>query len=170
PEPCTIRAWVRAQDLSPDHISHGELRIKVPRAECANQIASVALRLQLDEFGEVKFLKKGAVLPEVRPSNQSAPSGYADWTGSDVVYDYQAYEDRFSNPELWTVKAEERRAWTTQATLLDNNPGAFSAARCIASLISRRPFPGHHHAVHCRSPGCKLSTSPRKAPLSVWRA
>ncbi|KAJ7656269.1 hypothetical protein DFH06DRAFT_1473531 [Mycena polygramma] len=122
PEPCTIRAWVRAEDLSPDHISHGELRIKVPRAECANQIASVALRLQLDEFGEFKFLKEGAVLPEVRPSNQSAPSGFADWTGSDVVYDYQAHDDGLTNPELWTVKAEERRAWTTQATLLESNP------------------------------------------------
>ncbi|KAJ7931703.1 hypothetical protein B0H13DRAFT_1593957 [Mycena leptocephala] len=60
PEPCTVRARVRAEDLSPDHISRGELRIKVPRAECANQIASVALRLQFDEFGEFKFLKKGA--------------------------------------------------------------------------------------------------------------
>ncbi|KAJ6581812.1 hypothetical protein B0H19DRAFT_890359, partial [Mycena capillaripes] len=52
PELCTVRAWVRAEDLSPDHVSRGELRIKVPRAECANQIASVSLRLQLDEFGE----------------------------------------------------------------------------------------------------------------------
>jgi hypothetical protein len=23
PEPCTVRAWVRAEDLSPDHISLG---------------------------------------------------------------------------------------------------------------------------------------------------
>ncbi|KAJ7656286.1 hypothetical protein DFH06DRAFT_1199134 [Mycena polygramma] len=122
PEPCTIRAWVRAEDLSPDHISHGDLRIKVLRAECANQIASVALRLQLDEFGEFKYLTAGAVLPEVQPANKSAPPGLDDWTGSNVVYDYQAHDDGLSNPELWTIKAEERRAWTTQATLLENNP------------------------------------------------
>ncbi|KAF7356415.1 hypothetical protein MVEN_00974300 [Mycena venus] len=122
PEPCTVRAWVRAEDLSPDHISRGELRIKVPRAECANQIASVALRLQLDEFGEFKYLKRGAVVPEVQLSNQSAPLGYADWMGGDGVYDYQAHDDGLSDPELWTVKAEERRAWTTEVILLENNP------------------------------------------------
>ena len=102
----------------------GELRIKVPREECANQIASVTLRLQLDEFGEVKFWKSGAVLPEILPSNHTAPVGPADWMGSNVVYDYQAYDDGLSDPELWTVKAEERRAWMTEATLLDNNPGS----------------------------------------------
>ncbi|KAJ7931688.1 hypothetical protein B0H13DRAFT_830992 [Mycena leptocephala] len=122
PEPCTVRAWVRAEDLSPDHISRGELRIKVPRAECAHQIESVALRLQLDEFGEFKFLKKGAVLPEVQASNQSALAGYADWTGSDVVYSYEEHDNSMSDPEFFTVKAEERRAWTTEAALLENNP------------------------------------------------
>ncbi|KAJ6456122.1 hypothetical protein C8R45DRAFT_1222247 [Mycena sanguinolenta] len=122
PEVCTVRAWVRAEDLSPSHISRGELRIKVLREECANQIASVTLRLQLDEFGEVKFLKSGAVLPEILPANQTAPVGPADWMGSNVVYDYQAHDDGLSDPELWTVKAEERRAWMTEATLLDNHP------------------------------------------------
>ncbi|KAJ7933832.1 hypothetical protein B0H13DRAFT_683881 [Mycena leptocephala] len=121
PEPCTVRAWVRAEDLSPDHISRGELRIKAPRAECAHQIESVALRLQLDEFGEFKFLKKGVVLPEVQAANQST-GGYGDWMEGDVVYDYQAHDDGLSDPELWTVKAEERRAWMTEATLLENNP------------------------------------------------
>ncbi|KAJ7811990.1 hypothetical protein B0H14DRAFT_2377891, partial [Mycena olivaceomarginata] len=124
PEACSVRAWVRAEDLSPDHVSRGELRIKVTRVECANQIASVALRLQLDEFGEFKYLKNGAVLPAVQPTNQSAPDGYTDWGGSDIVYDYKAHDDGLGDPELWTVKAEERRAWTTEATLVDNNPGS----------------------------------------------
>ncbi|KAJ7140285.1 hypothetical protein C8R43DRAFT_1018130 [Mycena crocata] len=119
-EACDVRAWVRAEDLSPNHVSHGELRIKVPRAQCAHNIASVTLRLQLDEFGEYKFLKKGANLPEVETvDNQTAPSGYADYVGSDVVYDYQAHDNAMSDPELWVVRAEERRAWTTEATLLD---------------------------------------------------
>ncbi|KAJ7322829.1 hypothetical protein DFH08DRAFT_888012 [Mycena albidolilacea] len=100
PEPCTVRAWVRAEDLSPDHISRGELRIKVLRPECADQISSVALRLQLDEFGEYKFLKKGAVVPD--------------------IYDYWA-ESLSSDPQLWDIKAEARRGWTTEA-ILENNP------------------------------------------------
>ncbi|KAJ7307009.1 hypothetical protein DFH08DRAFT_1088667 [Mycena albidolilacea] len=122
PEACSVRAWVRAEDLSPDHVSRGELRIKVPLTECAHEIVSVTLRLQLDEFGEFKYLKSGAVLPAVQPTNQSAPDGYTDWVGSDIVYDYQAHDDGLGDPELWTVKAEERRAWTTEATLVDNNP------------------------------------------------
>jgi hypothetical protein len=83
----------------------------------------VTLRLQLDEFGEFKYLKNGAVLPAVQATNQSAPDGYADWVGSDIVYDYQARDNGLIDPELWTIKAEERRAWTTEATLVDNNPG-----------------------------------------------
>ncbi|KAJ7804600.1 hypothetical protein B0H14DRAFT_1615990 [Mycena olivaceomarginata] len=122
PEACSVHAWVRAEDLSPDHVSRGELRIKVPRTECAHEIASVTLRLQLDEFGEFKYLKNGAVLPAVQATNQSAPDGYADWVGSDIVYDYQARDNGLIDPELWTIKAEERRAWTTEATLVDNNP------------------------------------------------
>jgi hypothetical protein len=47
----------------------GELRIKVLQAHCANSIASVALRLQLNEFGEVKHLRDGAVIPEIQKSD-----------------------------------------------------------------------------------------------------
>ncbi|KAF7370318.1 hypothetical protein MSAN_00663200 [Mycena sanguinolenta] len=119
PEACTVQAWVRAEDLSPNYISRGELRIKVRRQECADQVASVALRLQLDEFSEFKSLKSGAVLPDILPANRTTS---ADWMGSDVVYDYQAHDDGLSDPELWTVKAEERHAWMTGATLLHNNP------------------------------------------------
>ncbi|KAJ7696608.1 hypothetical protein B0H17DRAFT_403280 [Mycena rosella] len=72
---CKVQAWVRAEDLAPDHISHGDLRIKVKPAHCANRIASVALRLQLDEFGDVKYLRRGAVLPEIHISNnQTVPT------------------------------------------------------------------------------------------------
>ncbi|KAK7025123.1 hypothetical protein R3P38DRAFT_3194049 [Favolaschia claudopus] len=118
--PCTVRVWVRAEDLSPNHVSRGELRIKAPQKECAQQIASVALRLQLDEFGEFKHLKEGAVLPEVLPSNESASTEYTSWMGDDVVYNYQAHDDGLSDPELWTIMAEERRAWTTEAILLQD--------------------------------------------------
>ncbi|KAF7356401.1 hypothetical protein MVEN_00972700 [Mycena venus] len=163
PEPCAVRAWVRAEDLSPDHISRGELRIKVPRAECANQIASVALRLQLDEFGEFKYLKGGAIIPEVQPSNQSTPSGYADWMGSDVVYDYQAHDDSLSDPALWAVKAEERRAWTTEATLIENNPDLsqpiVTAFTVAVPCVNYPPVLQSNHRHILRAPVLKHSFS-----------
>ncbi|KAJ7137746.1 hypothetical protein C8R44DRAFT_336242 [Mycena epipterygia] len=95
----------------------GELRVKVSRSECAHQIVSVALRLQLNEFGELVFLRAGVVLPEPRQAvNETVP-------GSDVVYDYQPYADAMSDPELWNVRAEERQVWVTETMLLDDNPG-----------------------------------------------
>lgn len=96
----------------------GELRVKVSRAECAHQIVSVALRLQLNEFGEFVSLRAGVVLPPEpwRALNETAP-------GSDVVHDYQPYADAMSDPELWNVRAEERQVWMTETMLLDDNPG-----------------------------------------------
>ncbi|KAK7012838.1 hypothetical protein R3P38DRAFT_3208958 [Favolaschia claudopus] len=119
-QPCTVQAWVRAEDLSPNHVSRGELRIKVSKEECADLIASVALRLQFDEFGQVKHLKNGAVLPEVRPSYESASTEFTGGTGDEVVYDYQAYDDSLIDSELWTIEAEERSSWMTEAILLQN--------------------------------------------------
>ncbi|KAJ7765504.1 hypothetical protein DFH07DRAFT_737622 [Mycena maculata] len=57
---CEVQAWARAEDLHPDHVSHGgldrkkniatnELYDKVRQAHCADRIASVTLRLRLDE-------------------------------------------------------------------------------------------------------------------------
>ncbi|KAK7025135.1 hypothetical protein R3P38DRAFT_3269860 [Favolaschia claudopus] len=118
--PCTVCVWVRAEDLSPNHVSRGELRIKVLEQECANQVASVVLRLQLDEFGESKHLKEGAVWPKVPSSDESAfeSTKHSDSMGSAVpTHDYN---DGLNDPKLWTIKAEERRAWTTEAILLQH--------------------------------------------------
>ncbi|KAJ7477258.1 hypothetical protein B0H11DRAFT_2030447 [Mycena galericulata] len=129
-EDCQVLAWVRAEDLRPDHISHvirvgpGELRIKVQTRQCANRIASVSLRLQLDEFSEVKHLRRGAVLPEIpKADNQTIPTEFTDWGFDkyDAVYDYSGYDKAMSDPAFWVVKAEERRAWTTEAVLFENN-------------------------------------------------
>ncbi|KAK7025122.1 hypothetical protein R3P38DRAFT_3269847 [Favolaschia claudopus] len=115
--PCTVRVWVRAEDLSPNHVSRGELRIKVLEQECANQVASVALRLQLDEFGEFKHLK---VWPKVPSSDENTfeSTKHSDGMGSDI----HAHDDNdgLNDPKLWTIKAEERRAWTTEAILLQD--------------------------------------------------
>ncbi|KAJ7695018.1 hypothetical protein B0H17DRAFT_438936 [Mycena rosella] len=128
-EDCKVQAWVRAEDLAPDHISHGDLRIKVKPAHCANRIASVALRLQLDEFGDVKYLRRGAVLPEIHISNnQTVPMdvfGFFGGNSNDVVYDYSAYDRAISDSAFWVVKGEERRAWSTEVVLFQNNPSQF---------------------------------------------
>ncbi|KAJ6452262.1 hypothetical protein C8R45DRAFT_1041062 [Mycena sanguinolenta] len=126
---CTVLAWVRAEDLAPSYVSHGELRIKVVQAHCAEKIASVALRLQLDEFGEVKHLRQGAVIPEIqKANNQTLPNDLLSlgfWSASDlaneVVYDYSAYDNAMSDPALWVVHAEQRKGWSTEFTLFENN-------------------------------------------------
>ncbi|KAF7361156.1 hypothetical protein MSAN_01147400 [Mycena sanguinolenta] len=126
---CTVQAWVRAEDLAPSYVSHGELRIKVWQAHCADKIASVALRLQLDEFGEVKHLRQDAVIPEIKKAdNQTLPDdlvslGYfrASDLANEVVYDYGPYDKAMSDPEIWVVHAQERRAWSTEVTLFENN-------------------------------------------------
>ncbi|KAJ7742988.1 hypothetical protein B0H14DRAFT_3514965 [Mycena olivaceomarginata] len=117
--PANVRAWVRAEDLSPDHVSRGELRIKVTRVECANQIASVALRCSSTSL-EFKYLKN-ARPPGGTAHEPSAPDGYTDWGGATLCMTI-GHDDGLGDPELWTVKAEERRAWTTETTLVDNNP------------------------------------------------
>ncbi|KAJ7248833.1 hypothetical protein B0H12DRAFT_1019899 [Mycena haematopus] len=126
---CTVQAWVRAEDLAPNYVSHGELRVKVMQAHCADKIASVALRLQLDEFGEVKHLRPNAVIPEIQKAdNQTLPDDllFGFWgSGSganEVVYDYGPYDRAMSDHALWVVQAEQRRAWSTEVTLVNNNP------------------------------------------------
>ncbi|KAJ7250251.1 hypothetical protein C8J57DRAFT_1239236 [Mycena rebaudengoi] len=120
---CTVQAWVRAEDLSPDHISHGELRVKVKEPHCATKVASVALRLQLLEFGEVKYLKEGAVIPVVQPAqsgNKTVPDAHEVWMGA--IYAFEGRHKAMRDPDLWVIKAEERQSWTTEAILIDDNP------------------------------------------------
>ncbi|KAF8137942.1 hypothetical protein K438DRAFT_1996600 [Mycena galopus ATCC 62051] len=119
--PCIIQASVRAEDLSPGHISQGELRVKVSRPDCAHEVVSVVLRLQLTEFGEFVSLKEGVVLPDQWQIVLNHTTAAAT-TVHDIVYDYQPYAEAISDPELWNVQAQERRAWTTETTLLDRKP------------------------------------------------
>ncbi|KAJ7181301.1 hypothetical protein C8R43DRAFT_968875 [Mycena crocata] len=140
---CTIRASVRAEDLAPSHISHGELRVKVKETHCTNQIASVALRLQLSEFGEVKHLRHGAVIPPIRKAeNAHSPENFSDPNAKDTRYDYGPYDAAMSDPDLWVVKAEERTAWSTEVILLPDNPhqeNVFQLACAGASGTPGRP-------------------------------
>ncbi|KAJ7348048.1 hypothetical protein DFH08DRAFT_1080204 [Mycena albidolilacea] len=116
--PCNAQAWIRAEDLSPNHISEGELRVKVSRPECAHQVVSVVLRLQLKEFSDFVSLKNGVVL-QWQAVNETKPPGDVV---HEVVYDSRSYAEVTSDPNLWNVQAQERLAWTTEATLLDHLP------------------------------------------------
>ncbi|KAJ7696425.1 hypothetical protein B0H17DRAFT_1130845 [Mycena rosella] len=136
---CKVQAWVCAEDLAPDHISHSDLRIKVKPAHCADRVASMALRLQFDEFGEVKHLRAGAVLPEIEISdNQTVSSDFLGFYGgsaNDIVYDYGAYDRVMNDPVFWVVKAGECRAWATEVVLFQNNPN-FSKPMVAAFIVA----------------------------------
>ncbi|KAJ7269745.1 hypothetical protein C8J57DRAFT_320041 [Mycena rebaudengoi] len=116
---CTVLAWVRAEDLAPNRISHGELRIKVEQPQCAAKVASVALRLQLREFSEVKYLREGVVLPAIPlPDSQTIPEiGRVPW-----IPIITSAVNAMGDPSLWVIKAEERQVWSTEAVLIDDNP------------------------------------------------
>jgi hypothetical protein len=85
----------------------------------------VALRLQLEEFSEVKYLRRGTVIPEIKKSpKQNAPRDFLG--ANDTIYDYGPYDRALSDAALWEVKAEERIAWSAEAVLFDNNPGMYA--------------------------------------------
>jgi len=106
---CNIKAWVRAEDLSPNAIVNGDLRIKVDQG-CTDEIASVSLELRLDEFSEVKYLKEGATLPAL-PNCWRMFGAFGD-------PDHDRYYESLRDPALWIVKAEERTAFKSAVTLI----------------------------------------------------
>jgi hypothetical protein len=125
----------------------GELRIKVLQPHCADRIASVSLRLELNEFGEVKHLRHGAAIPEIKKlDNQTLGDD------SRTLYDYGPYDKAMSDPALWFVRAEERTVWSTEATLFENSPSLSTSLRLNEILINiyRRLFPTSHQALHRR--------------------
>ncbi|KAJ6495180.1 hypothetical protein C8R45DRAFT_1133466 [Mycena sanguinolenta] len=93
---CTVEALVRAEDLAPDYVSHGELRIKVWQPHCADSIASVALPLELNEFGEVKHLRPGAVIPEIKKTDNQTL--WHDTGGKRHGRGFMAFAWHFSRP------------------------------------------------------------------------
>ncbi|KAJ6527256.1 hypothetical protein DFH09DRAFT_1328222 [Mycena vulgaris] len=122
--PCGLQASVRAEDLSPNHISDGELRVQVKQPNCTSQIVSVALRLQLSEFSEVKYMKNGAFIPRIDPGNQTAAMQSVRWPAGVhyVRYEDEAFEKAKTDPAVWHVKAEHRTAWSTEVLLIENSP------------------------------------------------
>ncbi|KAJ7762714.1 hypothetical protein DFH07DRAFT_956614 [Mycena maculata] len=135
--PAAVASLARNPD-SKERISHGELGIKANQENCSHRIDSVSLRLQLDEFSEVKYLRRGAVLPEIRKAqNQTRPADSSYWGSKpgDVVYDYSEYDKAMGDSNIWAVKAEERRAWSTETILFENNPD-FSRAMVTPFIVA----------------------------------
>ncbi|EJD36943.1 hypothetical protein AURDEDRAFT_116979 [Auricularia subglabra TFB-10046 SS5] len=90
--PCTVRAWVRADDLWPNAVSYGELKVKVTQP-CTETVQSVVLRLRLDESAEQSKL-----------FNTTASGEFWDWDG-----DVPSAE--------WTTTREQRTAWKIERTV-----------------------------------------------------
>ncbi|KAF7313373.1 hypothetical protein HMN09_00493000 [Mycena chlorophos] len=129
---CRVKVWVRAEDLTPGSTSNGDIRVKVFPAECGTQVASVSLRLQLDEFAEVKYLRPSTVLPEitkVQDDDATRPASVDAWESTRVTYNYTAYDAALSDPAYWVVKAEERRGWVTEMILFDNSSATLDFSR-----------------------------------------
>ncbi|KAF7979331.1 hypothetical protein HWV62_42745 [Athelia sp. TMB] len=115
-----MTAWVRAEDLIPSALLNGDLRIKV-NPSCAQEIASVALQLQLDEYAEVKFPRRGAVMPTAPICGNSTCKDEGQWWRMNGLPDSDSersrYQDALRDPELWDIQAEERTAWDSAVTL-----------------------------------------------------
>ncbi|KZW00772.1 hypothetical protein EXIGLDRAFT_694749 [Exidia glandulosa HHB12029] len=83
-EPCSLRAWVRAQDLTSDSISYGELRVKLLQPCMAQDVdlQHIGLELRLDEFVEVARMVSPEIALDVPPWQwlQPGKSQHSDWT------------------------------------------------------------------------------------------
>ncbi|KZW00671.1 hypothetical protein EXIGLDRAFT_830563 [Exidia glandulosa HHB12029] len=58
---CAPEAFVRAQDLAPHSVAHGELRVRLPET-CKVSIQSVSLSLALEEYAHVRLPRSGGRL------------------------------------------------------------------------------------------------------------
>ncbi|EJD43245.1 hypothetical protein AURDEDRAFT_185672 [Auricularia subglabra TFB-10046 SS5] len=96
--PCAVKAWVRADDLAPNTVSHGEVKVKLVQP-CAHAVQSVTLRLGLDEYAEESLI-----------SNETAPSS----SGKDVEDLWDRLRDAGAPTIEWTTTAHRRTAWITE--------------------------------------------------------
>ncbi|KZP08551.1 hypothetical protein FIBSPDRAFT_1052368 [Athelia psychrophila] len=158
---CTVQAWVRAEDLIPSSILNGDLRIKVDPS-CSEEIVSVALQLRLDEYAEVKFPKKGVVMPTepvcgnmsseddtsmrrppvwIRDNMEGSEDDTSMWrlpvrirdNMEDSDTEMGRYYAALRDPDIWEVHAEERTAWKAAVTL---HEGSFDGLRCPSLLVT----------------------------------
>ncbi|EJD35711.1 hypothetical protein AURDEDRAFT_154801 [Auricularia subglabra TFB-10046 SS5] len=98
PNPCTVKAWVRADDLSPNAVSHGELKVKLIQP-CPNTVKSIALRLRLDEYAE-----------ESTASNTTTSGEFWDWQGDTPMAE-------------WSMTKHKRTAFKVEKTLTSGTGG-----------------------------------------------
>jgi len=105
--PCAVRAWVRAEDLQPNSISHGEVRVRVTQP-CEDVIQSIGLQLRLDEWTEsFKRASNASVATHCPPNDpQRQRLQHASLDGPDL------YED------CYIVETEDRNAWVAEIELL----------------------------------------------------
>ncbi|KZV86058.1 hypothetical protein EXIGLDRAFT_841067 [Exidia glandulosa HHB12029] len=92
PTPCTVKAWVRAEDMKPNAVSHGELKVKVVQP-CTDQVESVSIRLRLDEMSELSIM-----------ANTTSDGDFWDFSGA-------------TPSQEWTTTKHKRSAFRVEKTL-----------------------------------------------------
>ncbi|KZV86057.1 hypothetical protein EXIGLDRAFT_232427 [Exidia glandulosa HHB12029] len=108
PTPCMVRAWVRAADMKPNAVSHGELKIKIVQP-CTDQVEFVALRLGLDEMSELSNM-----------ANTTFDGDFWDFSGAIPLQD-------------WTTTTHTRSAFQVENTL--STDGSLKSANWTEGVI-----------------------------------
>ncbi|KAH0834761.1 hypothetical protein J3R83DRAFT_10357 [Lanmaoa asiatica] len=114
---CNAQAWVRAPDLTPNAIIHGDTRVKIS-AECP-AVEDVFLGLRFKERSFVKALRsredEKRLSPEPAPPfDFSNPSPWASMPSRFANRSVEeAYEEVATNKDLWIVREEERLVFET---------------------------------------------------------
>ncbi|GAA5998557.1 uncharacterized protein JCM10292_002782 [Rhodotorula paludigena] len=132
---CSIGAWVRAPDLSPNVVVPGDARLILNGTDCAD-VRRWTVGLRLKERAVVKLRAPGIELPERPQYNATADIAYWDELEMsrsrsifDVAEDFggyerspmrlaeKAYATALANRSLWEVHAEERVAFDAKLDL-----------------------------------------------------
>jgi hypothetical protein len=64
------------------------------------------------------------VVQPAQSGNKTVPDAHEVWMGA--IYAFEGRHKAMRDPDLWVIKAEERQSWTTEAILIDDNPGKLS--------------------------------------------
>ncbi|GJN90376.1 hypothetical protein Rhopal_003387-T1 [Rhodotorula paludigena] len=132
---CSIGAWVRAPDLSPNVVVPGDARLVLNGTDCAD-VRRWTVGLRLKERAVVKLRAPGIELPERPQYNATADIAYWDEMEMsrsrsifDVAEDFggyerspmrlaeKAYATALANRSLWEAHAEERVAFDSKLDL-----------------------------------------------------
>ncbi|KAG8216386.1 hypothetical protein J3R82DRAFT_6490 [Butyriboletus roseoflavus] len=143
---CTAQAWVRAPDLTPNTIVHGDARVKIS-AGCP-AVENVLLGLRFKERSFVKALRSREDVKRLNPEYpRHDPSSASLWALPSRFANKsveEAYEEIITNKDLWIVREEERAVFETMQPISmgSSNYGALrDAVQDFSILVPSTNFP-----------------------------